>query len=113
MEILVNGEVKTLAIYDDNDMEWTQELIGNTGWVDFTKDEETKTKDKEMNTKFYYRSWLEKRFSDLNVGDFDGMEKLSDDELESMVKELEAADVDLETNEGCDLLAEICGKYAK
>lgn len=65
-----------------------------------------------MATKFDYRNWLEQRFSDLNVGNFDGMEKLSDEDLEAMVKELETADVDLETNEGCDLLAEICGKYA-
>lgn len=43
MKILVDGKEKILEIVDDNDTEWTQDLIGNCGWKNagFTKDEET------------------------------------------------------------------------
>lgn len=67
-----------------------------------------------MNTNFDNRNWLENRFNNLNLGDMD-FTGMDDDNLESMVKELEAANdegkLNLETSEGVDTLTAIVAKY--
>jgi hypothetical protein len=66
-------------------------------------------------TEFNRRSWLENRFQELYVGQFEEMAGLDDDSLESMVSELETAQkgglLDLETDSGMALLQEIVDRY--
>jgi len=66
-------------------------------------------------TEFNRRSWLENRFQELYVGQFDEMARMDDDSLESMVSELETAQkgglLDLETDSGMALLQEIVDRY--
>ena len=69
-----------------------------------------------MTTNFDSRNWYENRFAALNVGDMD-LSKLSDDNLETMVRELEiandAGNLNLETLEGVDNLTWIVGKHER
>lgn len=45
MELLVNGEVRELNIYDSNGIDWSNDLIGNnTDWSQYKTDEDTELK---------------------------------------------------------------------
>jgi len=61
------------------------------------------------------RSWLDQRYSDLNVGWSPEIDKLSNAELWDMVDELENAqkkgELDLETEQGLTNLQEIVAPY--
>jgi hypothetical protein len=66
-------------------------------------------------TKFNKRRWLEQKFSSLHVGELEDMDKLSEDELEAMIDELnkaqETGELNLETIAGVDKLQEIVDSY--
>lgn len=59
------------------------------------------------------RNDLENRLADLELGFFEETDNLTDAELESLVEELEDADIDLETEEGTSRLKEIASKFIK
>lgn len=61
------------------------------------------------------RRWLNQRFSDLNIGWNEDIDKLSDDDLWDLVDALEVAqtkgELDIETEQGLTNLQEIVDQY--
>lgn len=65
MKLLVNGEIKELNIYDNNGIEWSNDLIGNnTFWSDYKTDEETELKIVDEDFFDWWKEYIENYTAD-------------------------------------------------
>jgi hypothetical protein len=73
----------------------------------------TGRKDNAMTT----RTYLDSRFMKLNIGQFDEMDRLTDDQLENLIEDLEAAQaaglLNLETDIGLNNLSYLIDRYTE